>query len=1007
MLCEAHDLKRILNAIADHIADADKRHSEALGAMQQRLAELGSQAKGMRTELPAEMIPSLDRIETGMAELSGKFAEAETPHRHGAELALVPHEVDDAPAALRSMFANDPLGSGSFTRRDEVARAAVKPSVDTFDVVSFDDPAHEEEPWDAASAEALTRLYEINALDMVGHGHDEPAARQHEIEAVEAAVEARAEAPVPAPAPASSALPAALAVTPAVVEQPVSDERRWLEQRFTDIAVKLDQSLTGLRPDGGFGELASQFARLEQRLTSVMAETPSRTDLQSLKAIETQVEDLTLQLDTVQTHFARLDAIELELRSVSERITEENIGRMLERSAPRGAAEQMPRIESALQQIAERLSEDRAAKLAAEPHAAPLDPDAMARRVAAMLADQMQAPAAAPVSAADAQRIDELRTLLTGFITEQRHGDEQTTTMLDTMQQAMIRLLDRMDALETGTEGHAPGLDAELNRPTPLAQPLYADDRLAAPEFSSAIGRRDPVPAVDRVDERRAKPQSAAADHSLPAEPRKPTAPIEPTFATAKPLEAKPVEIKSELDHDAPGRDRAAGETDGATETTPGVINRDDFVAAARRAARQVAQAPREMPDDALEIDVAPAAAKPSPRRAPAKVAARGGSRSPSMLTVSLVCMIVAGASFMIAKPFIMSSFNTANQPRVIPTSKLPVGDAKPADADDGDEVIEKAPDSSGDRGPAMPKRSSFTAPSPGGEAPATPGMFDIGNRGAISVGSLVDADGNLISTRESAGPGGFGAAARQPELGRAMPVVPAALSPAAAADANAGTGSDVPPAMIGPNSLRQAAVKGDPSAEFEIGARFAEGKGVPQDLKQAVTWYQRSAAKGFAPAQYRLASMFERGLGVKSDLPRASVWYQRAAEQGIVKAMHNLAVLNAGREGTPADYPVALRWFTAASEHGLTDSQFNLAIMHETGLGLEKDLREAYKWFSLAARAGDAEASKRRDAVRAKLTPAEQRDADAQIEAWRGKVADNSINDPRVAGEAWKSRAR
>jgi localization factor PodJL len=218
-------------------------------------------------------------------------------------------------------------------------------------------------------------------------------------------------------------------------------------------------------------------------------------------------------------------------------------------------------------------------------------------------------------------------------------------------------------------------------------------------------------------------------------------------------------------------------------------------------------------------------------------------------------------------------------------------------------------------------------------------------------------------------------------------------------------TAHNLPPALIGPMSLRLAAAKGDPSAEFEVAARFAEGKGVEQDLKQAVAWYQRAAARGFAQAQYRLATLYERGFGVRTDLGRAKVWYKRAAEQGNIKAMHNLAVLSASRDATPPDYAVAARWFTEAAERGLADSQFNLAILYENGSGVGRDLKQAYKWVSLVAQAGDKQAARRREQIRAKLQPDELREAEDLIASWHPKPVDALMNDPRVAGEAWKTR--
>jgi len=249
------------------------------------------------------------------------------------------------------------------------------------------------------------------------------------------------------------------------------------------------------------------------------------------------------------------------------------------------------------------------------------------------------------------------------------------------------------------------------------------------------------------------------------------------------------------------------------------------------------------------------------------------------------------------------------------------------------------------------------------------------------------------------------------------VPITALAATPATAAQLGAvgtevaatGTRSsalDLPPATVGPLSLRLAAAKGDASAEFEAASRLAEGKGTSQNFKEALRWYQRSAAQGFAQAQYRLGTLYERGLGIKADAATARSWYQRAAEQGNVKAMHNLAVLSAGRQNGSPDYATAAQWFTSAAERDLQDSQYNLGVLFESGMGVEQSPKVAMKWFSLAARAGDAESVRRRDALKAQLSPQDLADVAGQVAAFEAvRVSDPLINDARAAGEDWKKR--
>lgn len=198
-------------------------------------------------------------------------------------------------------------------------------------------------------------------------------------------------------------------------------------------------------------------------------------------------------------------------------------------------------------------------------------------------------------------------------------------------------------------------------------------------------------------------------------------------------------------------------------------------------------------------------------------------------------------------------------------------------------------------------------------------------------------------------------------------------------------------PMTIGPASLRQAAMRGEPVAQVEVASRFAAGQGVGRDLQQAFYWYGRAAAQGQAVAQFRFAALYEGGLGTARDVERARVWYTRAAAQGNVKAMHNLAVLSVS--GGRADYAAAAGWFAKAADFGLADSQVNLAILYQSGRGVPKDLKMAYKWLALARRGGDEEVAARLAQVRARLSTAELEATDAAIADWRARTPDPSAN--------------
>jgi localization factor PodJL len=175
-------------------------------------------------------------------------------------------------------------------------------------------------------------------------------------------------------------------------------------------------------------------------------------------------------------------------------------------------------------------------------------------------------------------------------------------------------------------------------------------------------------------------------------------------------------------------------------------------------------------------------------------------------------------------------------------------------------------------------------------------------------------------------------------------------------------------PDAIGGPVLRAAALKGDPTAAYEIGVRFAEGKGIEPNLDEAAKWYDRAAQAGVVPAIFRLGTLYEKGLSVKKDVDIARRYYLQAADRGNAKAMHNLAVLDADGGGQGANYKSASQWFRKAADRGVADSQFNLGILYARGIGVEQNLAESFKWFSLAAAQGDADAARKRDDIAKRL---------------------------------------
>jgi len=211
-------------------------------------------------------------------------------------------------------------------------------------------------------------------------------------------------------------------------------------------------------------------------------------------------------------------------------------------------------------------------------------------------------------------------------------------------------------------------------------------------------------------------------------------------------------------------------------------------------------------------------------------------------------------------------------------------------------------------------------------------------------------------------------------------------------------------PDSIGGPALRAAALKGDPAAAYEIGMRFAEGKGVAANLDEAAKWYDRAAQAGVVPAIFRLGTFYEKGLSVKKDVDIARRYYAQAAERGSAKAMHNLAVLDADGGGKGANYKSASIWFRKAADRGVADSQFNLGILYARGIGVDQNLAESYKWFSLAAAQGDQDSAKKRDDVSGRLDQQSLVAARLAVQTWAAEPAPDEAMNVKAPANGWDS---
>ena len=184
---------------------------------------------------------------------------------------------------------------------------------------------------------------------------------------------------------------------------------------------------------------------------------------------------------------------------------------------------------------------------------------------------------------------------------------------------------------------------------------------------------------------------------------------------------------------------------------------------------------------------------------------------------------------------------------------------------------------------------------------------------------------------------------------------------------------------------MRIKAEKGEAQAQWELGSRYRDGKGVAKDQVEAVKWYRKAAAQEYILAEVGLGGFYEFGIGVPKDPVEAFKWYRKVVGQQAVKQLDRLALIIAQTrlgycyhkgEGVEQDSLEAVKWWRKSAEQGDDTAQYWLAFCYQIGSGVTKDYRQAYKWYNLSADQGNETSAKVRADYEKGMTPAQIQEA-------------------------------
>ncbi|MFO1109541.1 MAG: hypothetical protein U1E61_10185 [Bradyrhizobium sp.] len=730
----------------------------------------------------------------------------------------------------------------------------------------------------------------------------------------------------------------------------------------------------------------------------------------ALAAVEQRIAALTSTIENREqqrpVESSNNENLEIAIRSLTERIDrmpvgndntsafahlEQRVSYLLERveaaTDQRGAAGNLGRVEDALQDILRHLENQHA-------------------NLAAIVDNSRQSLAPQQPPQMDPALVDVVKRELSDIRYSQSETDRRTQDALETVHNTLGHVVDRLAMIEGDLRDVRAAPVAPAPEPPPPAPVFMAPEPqapqltippmpelpnpvLAQPQFTAPV----PEPQEHFVAAPREFGAAERAEELPPPLPAMPAAPraiseilvprsaFEPDLPPDHPLEpgTRP------MPRSTPSERIAASESVLSEIPAAGPkesVSTSSFIAAARRAAQAAAANAQNDKRSAKAAAKAAASAektkdkakeKAKPAGAPGTPGAEGSSitsKIRSLLVGASVVVIVLG-TFKMA----MNLLDTGSAPPM-PAVEEPAGALSPADK------------SATPVAPPAPAAPSMTSPTP------------LGRQSNNSFApNMLDAS-QITITQGATAP--VAAPVGASDITGAIPPAPA---PVAAPKAGRFGQVQVPPTErlpdgIGGPVLRNAALKGDAAAAYEIGVRFAEGKGVPANPDEAAKWYDRAANAGVVPAIFRLGTFYEKGLSVKKDIDIARRYYMQAAERGNAKAMHNLAVLDADGGGKGADYKAASQWFRKAADRGVADSQYNLGILYARGIGVDQNLAESFKWFSLAAAQGDADAGRKRDDIAKRLDPQSLAAAKLAIQTFTAEPQpDDAVNVAAPAG--------
>ncbi len=990
-------LETAVRNIVEHIETSEKRNRDSLNSMQDRLAEIGKRAEVSKNEQASQTAPAIATLEARIADLSlqldqnNQSGQHETRSYIDEKLGTIGEQIDAVRHSTDAMTRRAELTASDVAKKEvyEVEQRVASLIGEARAVMLESSPAEENLNLVRGEIESLNQRFDDIKME---------AASERDVEGLKLAVEQLATSAANGPD-----------LTPLTA----------MEQRLAELTHRLDENTQTNHMAPQFEELENRIVHLDQQLQQAI---DSQDDAASFAALETQIAVIGDRLTSTEDKLGNLATIEQSIsklynsfednRAWTQEVADNAASRMAKEVLEQGlAAVPADGNSPELQALQQGLEAVKQSSHAAESHnqetleavhetleqiiskLSDLEARDAKEAVAQAVAASAQPAVAQPVmaQAGEQQPLEQPQVQDTG------NNEWQAAVQSHLLDDSAVQAPPLPNAVSSELPDHH--VTAQQADVSPAFEPGQIPDMVQTDPAMVAQQTQDPFAL------------NANTNAGVDVNQQSAAAPI----AEATPT---PIEEAAPLDYIAQARlasQSAATQSSNALSKGAGFFS--DKLTAGKRAVVEAGEEAKKskslfsLPflskkkvEKPANDQQAPLEGSIDPKAAEKKAA--GGFNRKRLVLAGLVLLIAAG-SFAVLKMGKKPADSVALATPAITAPKVS-GIEKVQPKKQTSQVL---PQQSKEQttGQSVIQKVSYTPPS----RATVPSNLTAAQTGMPTANVLEGGSNDPVV-----------AAPRDPVTTSSLP--PAPVHPKSSIDSplNIQTGNtqtvmqntppssvestvaanlDLPPKQIGTIELRQAAAKGDPSAQFVIASRFIEGKSVKRDFSQAASWYQKAASNGLAPAQYRLGTLFERGNGLPKDINAARLWYERAAESGNVKAMHNLAVIYASAKGGKADYAKAKKWFEKASAYGLKDSQFNLAVIFERGLATTRSQKDAFFYYSLAAARGDRDAAVKAHSLKNYISKQDRSEAEKRLASWKPERPVKAGNFVAIKDPKWQ----